>query len=220
MRPSAPRIAVVGISLSFALAVAVAILRAVNAEPVERAAEVAGDVAVAVVFFTPALLALLGLRGRPSLMVAAGVLDLGLAFVTLFSLVGLIFLVPGVMFLVAAGRMRGIGGSPTRSIAAALVAVILGIAAFVALFARDDPICWATDSTTGQSVRLNADRFVHGSTISIEAPPGTTAAGCSSDMISTAEAIAAVGLVATLLGAVWVLTKQSQPRARTVSTVS
>src|SRR6266545_2974775 len=83
--PTAPRIAIVAIVLSFALAVAVGILRTVNAEPVERAAEVAGNVAFAVVFAAPALLALLGLRGRPSLLVAAGALDLGLAFVTLFS---------------------------------------------------------------------------------------------------------------------------------------
>jgi hypothetical protein len=59
--PTAPRIAIVAIVLSFALAVAVGILRTVNAEPVERAAEVAGNVAFVVVFAAPALLALLGL---------------------------------------------------------------------------------------------------------------------------------------------------------------
>ncbi|MGH2629032.1 MAG: hypothetical protein ACRDHI_00515 [Actinomycetota bacterium] len=190
-----------------------AILRAVNAEPVERAAEIPGGVAFAVVFAAPALLALLGLRGRPSLLVAAGVLDLGLAFVTLMSLIGLVFITPGVLFFVAAGEMRGRGGSPTRSIAAVLVAVILGTAAFLALFTRDDPICWATNATTGESVRLNADRFVHGATISIDPPPGATEAGCSSDSISTAEAVAGIALVATLLGVVWVLSKPPEPRA-------
>ncbi|MGH2651866.1 MAG: hypothetical protein ACRDHK_11735, partial [Actinomycetota bacterium] len=59
-RPTAPRIAVLGIVLSFALAVVVGILRTVNAEPVERAAEVAGNVAFAMVFAGPALLAVLG----------------------------------------------------------------------------------------------------------------------------------------------------------------
>ncbi len=104
--PTAPRIAVVGIVLSFALAVAVGILRTVNAEPVERAAEVAGNVAFAMVFAAPALLALLGLRGRPPLLVAAGALDLVLAFVSLFSFIGLVFVPPAVMFFVAAARMR------------------------------------------------------------------------------------------------------------------
>lgn len=68
-RPTAPRIAVVGIVLSFSLAVAVGILRTVNAEPVERAAEVVGNIAFSVVFAAPAMLALLGLRDRSSLLV-------------------------------------------------------------------------------------------------------------------------------------------------------
>jgi hypothetical protein len=212
LRPAAPRVAVVGIGLSFALAVAVAILRAVNAEPVERAAEVFGNVGFTVVFAAPALLALVGLRGRPSLLVAAGVLELGLAFVTLMSLIGLVFVVPAVMFFVGAGRMRGSGGRPVRSIAAVLVAMVLGTVAFSALFAREDPICWAT-SARGESVRLNADRYVDGASISIEVPPGATASGCSSDSISTAEALAGIALVATLLGTVWVLSKPPEPRA-------
>lgn len=105
-RPTAPWIAIVAIGLSFALAVAVRILRTVNAEPVERAAEVAGNVAFAVAFGAPALLALLGLRGRPSLLVAAGVLDLVLAFVSLISFIGLVPVPPAVMFLIAAGQIR------------------------------------------------------------------------------------------------------------------
>jgi len=209
-RTTAPQTAVVGIGLSFALAVAMATLRSVNAEPIEQSAEVPGNVAFAVVFAVPALLALLGLRGRPALLVAAGVLDLGLAFVTLMSLVGLVFVVPGVLFFVAAGQMQG--GWPARSIAAALVAVILGTAAFVALFARDDPICWATNSMTGETVRLDADRFVNGASISIDAPPGTNEAGCSSDSISTSEAVAAIALVATLLGVVRLLSKPPESR--------
>src|SRR6266545_4072721 len=43
-----PRVALVAIVLSFALAGAVSILRTVNAEPVERAAEVAGNAAFTV----------------------------------------------------------------------------------------------------------------------------------------------------------------------------
>jgi hypothetical protein len=223
LRPNAPRIAVVGIVLSFALAVAVGILRTVNAEPVERAAEVAGNVAFAVVFAAPALLALLGLRDRPPLLVAAGALDLGLAFVTLISLIGLVFLVPGAMFFVAAGQMRGAGRSPSRSIAAVVVAVLVGIVAFFALFAREDPVCWARNPTTGELFRLNPDRFVHDGSISINSrdlPPGATESGCSSDSISTGEAIAGIAVVAAMLGAVWILSKPSQPRATPLPTVS
>ena len=221
-RPTAPRIAVVGIVLSFALAVAVGILRTVNAEPVERATEVAGNVAFAMVFAAPALLALLGLRGRPSLVVAAGALDLVLAFVTLISLIGLVFVPPAVMFFVAAGQMRGAGASSSRSIAAVLVAVLLGTAAFFALFAHADPVCWARNRATGESFRLNPDRFVHGSSISMgsrDLPPGATESGCTTDSISTGEAIAGIAVVAAMLGAAWMLSKPPEPRARPAPTM-
>jgi hypothetical protein len=211
-RPPIPRIAVIGIGLSLALAVTVGIVRTINAEPVERAAEVFGNAGFAVVFAAPGLLALIGLRGRPSLLVAAGVLDLALAIVTLMSLIGLAFVLPGVMFFVAASQMRGSGGRPARSLAAMLVAVILGTAAFLALFAREDPVCWATNSV-GESVRLNADRFIHGTPTTIQAPPGATASGCSSDSISTLEGLAGIVLVATLLGWAWVLSKPVDPHA-------
>jgi hypothetical protein len=221
-RPTAPRIAIVAIVLSFALAFAVGILRTVNAKPVERAAEVAGNIAFAVVFVVPALLGLLGLRGRPSLLVAAGALDLMLAFVSLISFIGLVFLPPAVMFFVAAGQARGAGVSPGRSIAAVLVAVILGAAAFFALFAREDPVCWARNPTTGESFRLDPDSFVHGSSISIDGrdlPPGATESGCSTDSISNGEAITGISVVAAMLGAVWVLSKPPAPRVRPAATM-
>jgi hypothetical protein len=212
--PNAPRIATIAIAVSFALAAGVGILRTVNAEPVERSAEVAGNLAFAVVFAVPALLALLGLRRRPSLLVAAGVLELGFAVLLLISLVGLVFVVPGVMFLMAAGRNREGGARPVASIATVVLAVLLGTGAFFALFARDDPICWATNARTGESVRLDATRFVNGSSISL--PPGTGESGCTSDSISNAEALLATAVVAVMLGAVWVVSKPSIPRPEPV----
>lgn len=220
--PTGSRIALIAIVLSFALAGAVGVLRTVNAEPVERAAEVAGNVAFAIVFAAPALLALLGLRHRPSLLIAAGALDLGLAFVLLISFIGLVFVPPAVMFFIAARRMRGAGPGPARSIAAVIVAVMLGAVAFFALFAREDPVCWARNPATGESFRLNADRFVHGGSISIDSrdlPPGATEAGCSSDSISPAEAFAGTAVVAAMLGAVWVLSKPPEPRVRPAPTM-
>ena len=220
---STPRIAVVGIVLSFALAVAVGILRTVNAEPVERAAEVAGNVAFAVVFAAPGLLSLLGLRDRPSLLVAAGSLDLVLAYLTLISLIGLVFVAPAVMFFVAAGQMRGAGGRLWRSIVAVVTTVLLGTAAFFVLFAREDPVCWARNPATGESFRLNPDRFVHGGSISMNSrdlPPGATESGCSSDSIATGEAIAGVAVVAAMLVGTWVLSKPPEPLAKAVPTIS
>jgi hypothetical protein len=221
--PPVPRNAVVGIVLSLSLAVAVGILRTVNAEPVERTAEVAGNIAFSVLFAAPAMIALLGLRGRSSLLVAAGALELALAFLTLISLIGLIFVVPGVMFFVAAGQMGRAGGSQLRSLAAIPLAVLLGGVAFFALFAREDPVCWARNPTTGESFRLNPDRFVNGTSISMDSrdlPPGVTEAGCSSDSISADEAIVAIAVVSTMLGVLWVLSKPPEPRAGTSATTA
>jgi hypothetical protein len=218
-----PRTALVGIVLSFALAGAVGILRTVNAEPAERGAEVVGNVAFAIVFAAPALLALLGLRDRPSLLIAAGALDLGLAFLTLISFIGLVFVPPAVMFFIAAGRMRRGATGVTRSIAAVIVAVALGAVAFFSLFAREDPVCWARNPATGESFRLDADQFVHGAPISMDSrdlPPSATEAGCSSDSISTAEAFAGTAVLATMLGAVWVLSRPPGPRGRPARTMA
>jgi hypothetical protein len=212
-----------GIVLSFSLAVAVGALRTVNAEPAERTAEIAGNIAFSVVFAAPAMIALLGLRDRSSLLVAAGVLDLGLAFLTLISLIGFIFVVPGVMFFIAARQMGGAGGTELRSMAAVLLALLLGVAAFFALFAREDPVCWARNPTTGKSFRLNPDRFVHGTSISMDSrdlPPGATEAGCSSDSISAGEAIVAITMVSTMLGVLWMVSKRPGPRAETAATTA
>lgn len=214
-RSTAPRIAVVGIVLSLVLAVGIGILRTANAEPVERGVEVAGNIAFAIVFAAPALLALLGLRGRPSLFVAAGVLDLVLTFVTLISFIGLVFVPPAVMFFVAAGKVRGDGASLTRSIATVLVALLGGTGAFFALFAQENPVCWARNPATGETFRLDASKFVHGSSISMDSrdlPAGTTESGCSSDTISTREALAATAVVAATLGTAWVLSKPPELR--------
>ena len=213
--PTVPRTAVLGIVLSFALAVGVGILRTVNAEPVERGAEVIGNFGFAIVFATPALLALLGLRRRPSLFVAAGILDLVFAFLTLISFIGLVFVPPAVMFFIAARQMRGTGASLARSIATVLVAVLGATGAFFALFSQEDPVCWARNPAAGESFRLDASRFVHGSSISMDSrdlPAGASESGCSSDTISTREALAATVIVAAMLGTSWVLSKPPEPR--------
>ncbi len=216
-RSRAPGAAVVGIILAVVLAVGVGLLRAINAEPAERAVEIAGAAAFTVVFAAPALLAYLGLRDRPALLVAAGMLELGLALISLFSYIGLLLVPPAVLFFVAAGNMRGAGTGLWRSIAAVLVSITLGTVAFLALFARDDPVCWMTDSSTGESVSVDPDEFVQGSSTSIALPPGASAAGCSSDSISTSEAVAAIASVAAMAGAGWLLSRPPPARVAPVA---
>jgi hypothetical protein len=209
-RSTAPRIAVVGIVLSFALAVAIGFLRTVNAEPVEGGVEVAGNIGFAIVLAAPGLLGLLGRRGRASLFVAAGVLDLVFAFPMLISLIGLVFVPPAVMFLIAAAWVQGHGTSLARSIATVLVALLGGTGAFFALFVQEDPVCWARNPATGETFRLDASRFVHGSSISMDSrdlPAGTTESGCSSDTISPREGVTATAVVVAMLGTAWALSK-------------
>jgi hypothetical protein len=203
-------IAFVGIVTSLALGVGAGILRIVNAEPGERGVELVGNVAFAMVYTAPALLAVMGIRRGPSLFVAAGTLHLALAFVSIFS-IGLLFLLPAAMFFIAAYQRRGTGTSVARSGATVLVAVVGGVLALFALFARDDPICWATDADSGEIVRLDASTFVRGSTISIgslELPPGVSQAGCSSDTVTSSEGAAAAAIVAVTLGVAWTLSKR------------
>lgn len=198
----------------------VAVLRTLNAEPVERSAQVAGTVAFALVFAGPALLGRLGIRDRPSLLVAAGALDLVFAVLSLISFVGLVFIPPAVLFFMAARRTRGARAGAVGSIAAVLVPTVLGTLAFFALFQRDDPVCWARNGATGESVRLDADRFVHGSSIRMDSrdlPPGTAESGCTSDTISTSEAVTATVVVAAMLASAPVL---ARPRPGTGAAVA
>ncbi len=203
------RAAIAGIALSFVLAIGVGVLRWANAEPAERSFELAGNVAFAIVLATPALLGLLAIRGRPTLFVAAGVLSVACVVVGAFS-IGLLFVPQAVLFFVAA---RGDAAPRSRgAVSAAVIAVVLGVMAFVALFAHDDPVCWARIGSTGRIVRVDAERFVRPRSISMDSadlPPGTTESGCTSDTISAPEAATAVALVAAMVLGSWFVGRPS-----------
>jgi hypothetical protein len=209
------RAAAVAIALAFASGVAGAALRFANSEPVERSAQMAGDLAFGAVLAAPALLGLLAVRERPSLFVAAGVLSLVLAFLGLISLVGLVLVPQAILFFLAARRGGPSRISAVRSAVAIVTATLLGTLAFFALFQRDDPVCWAT-TRSGTTVRLDAGRSVNGITTSMDGadlPPGTTESGCTSDSISETEAVASVALIAVMLLASWTLTTPPAPSA-------
>lgn len=208
-RSGTPRVAIAAIAPSVALGIGVAALRVVGSTPIERSAQIAGTIAFAVVFVSPAMLGFVGVRGRPSLLVAAGVLDLVLGTVGLVSGVGLVFFVPAVLFFVAAVRVAGGGTGVVRSGTTVVVSVAVGTLALFALFLRQDPVCWARIGATGRTVALEASRFVDGPIIRMDdrsMPRGTTEAGCSSDSISTTEAVGSLTLVALMLLLGWSLT--------------
>ncbi|MBI2237715.1 MAG: hypothetical protein HYU54_04210 [Actinobacteria bacterium] len=189
--------------LGLALAAAFGTLRFLNADPPEREAEWLGDLALAASFATPGLLALLGLRERPSLLLAGGALGVFLSGVSL-SFVSLPLLVPSVLYLVAYRRApgRGIGAASTAAVL--LLALGLGAAGLFALFLREDPLCWAVTRTAeGRSyTTLPANRFRTDSGFSVSSsqlPAGTIESGCTSDTISTVEALAGLALVGAAL---------------------
>jgi hypothetical protein len=215
-RRAVPRTAVTGIVLCLVFAAGVGILQYLNTELALRSLELAGTVAFAVVLSAPALLALAGLRERPSLLVAAGVLGLVLAFLSSFALVGLVFVAPAVLFLVAAGQLRSEEVRPRGAIAAVLVPVVLGLVAFFALLVHDDPACWATDAVTGETSRLEVGVSVEGGSISVTTPPGTSESGCSSDVITPVEGLVAIGIVGLMLGVGWSLARPTSSRAAPV----
>lgn len=211
---SPPRTAMAGIAVSLAIGVAIALGRTINDVPALRSAEAAGFFASSIVaFIAPALLAWLGIRGRPVLLLAAGGLDLVLGLLALP--IGIVPIGFAVLFFMAARSLGWTAAGPIRSIAVVLVAAGLGVGAGLALFQHQDPLCYATIGRSGQTVRLDPAPFVHPHSISMSStdePAGTTESGCSSDSISTGEAATSIGLVVSMLAACWALTRASPSR--------
>jgi hypothetical protein len=202
------------VGLGLAVAVVGGVVRFANTEPPFRSGEWLGDVALAAVVAAPALLAVLSLRGRPALLTTAGAL--GIAQAVLDIPFSLLLLVPAALYL-AASRNPPVAVGLARRVASTLVAVVLGIAAFWALFVlRADPACYAVVQHDGvrTTVEVPAGRFVHPSGISMSSgqlPAGTLESGCTSDTISPWEGAASLGIIATLIAASWAL---AGPRER------
>lgn len=98
------------------------------------------DAALLYAYSAPALLAFLGLRDRPPLLLAAALLGLPLA---LTAALAPILLVASLAYLLAYAHLRAREGR-TRVPApfAALAVAVLGCAGFFALFAHEDRSCW------------------------------------------------------------------------------
>ena len=194
-----------------AIAAGLGVLRFALSEPPERSVEWLGDLALAAVYAVPAVLALVGLRGRPSLLAAGGVLGIALAF-TAFSGVALVLVVPSALYLVGYGKAPGTGAKfRIPPLLVLLLTLALGVGALFVLFAHNDPICWAVRNTAAGKVyvELPASEFQTQSGFAVSSnqlPPGTNESGCSSDTIRFPEALASFGLalaavVAGALGA-------------------
>jgi hypothetical protein len=126
--------------------------------------------AIACVIATPSFLALLGLLGRPWLLTVSGLLLVPMCFLS-FSFLFFPLLVPAVLFLaVAIVRPRARPRSWVQCSAAVLSAAFV-VAAFLSLFAHQDPVAWHT----------------------------ATQSGSASDVITTEEALTSLGFVLAAL---------------------
>jgi hypothetical protein len=209
-----PGTAIAAIWLSVLLAVAIVAIRLFGGEPF-LAVRVPAAIGLGLLAASPAILGWLGVRGRAALVGGAAAVDLVLMYVGLLSLVGLVFLPVAVLFGMSFGRLRG-RTSSFRTLAVVVVAFSLATLALLALYRHDDPVCWAT-TRSGETVRLDSGRFVHGNTISMgsaDEPPGTRESGCSSDVISASEAATSGALLVVMVFASWII---ATPRAPATS---
>lgn len=158
-----------------------ALLRLIGGAPELRGVEAAsGAFALGAVMAAPGVLALLSLVERPALLLPAGVLLVPLSFVS-FAGVTLPLLIPAVMLLVAYGRRcSGPGTYPGQAGVCVVVVVVLVLAAFLALFANEDPRRYSTP----------------------------TGGGSTSDVITVAESLGSLALTAAALGAGWFLARR------------
>lgn len=148
----------------------------------EEVDPVLGLVTLGAVIATPGVLALMGLRDRPDLWLAAAIAALPLAFL---SFAGVAFpLAPVAVVLWYAWAKHGVLDWARPLVPAGVLVpllVILQLGAAVALFLSDDPASWTT-----------AD-----------------GGGSTSDVITNGEAGLSLGAIAAVLVAAWVL---STPR--------
>jgi hypothetical protein len=136
-----------------------------------------GAVALAVAYAVPAALAVVALRGRrPAALLGAGLVGVPLAF-TALSGVSLVLLVPAVCYLAGYATWRP--RPPLRAGAVAGVAAVLaaGVAALVLLFAAPvgEPRQYCYSGDPGQG------------------------SGCTSDVVTPAEAALGLGAAAVAL---------------------
>lgn len=195
----------IGVGIGALVSVAASLLRLANtdAAPISSAEWAPlGDVALGGLLLLPTLLAVQGLRGRPALLLAGGILALLMALP--FSVVGLVLALPGVLFLVEYGRTSGAPSGSLRGAAAVFVPVLLGVVALGVLFVGEQPVCYRTQRLADGRVESSRDR---GAEADVDSGSGSFGppregvvsqeAGCSGDVIVPWESFAILGLCGT-----------------------
>jgi hypothetical protein len=173
--------------------------------------EIAGAVTLAAVAATPATLAVLGLNGRPGLLLPAGICALISAPV--LSVLWVFEAPLGVACLIAYGRTRE-RGSIVGTLAATAIVTVLWVGAASVMFLHLDPRCAETlqDGTVHQVDAesrgfepgwvWDAGSEIIGSSIT---PGNVVEEVCSSDVVTLEEALVGLLLLAAAFAVGWVL---------------
>ncbi|MDQ3645678.1 MAG: hypothetical protein M3345_01940 [Actinomycetota bacterium] len=196
----------IGAALGICLALAVGSIRFFGDDASFLMEDRVGALATMVVLAAPSLLALVGARGRSTLLLAAGLMYIPLSFIS-FALVTLPLLISGVLFLMAYEP----GPKPVAPRVAIVGVVVLAVmGALVALwFGPDDPRCWTEvtrkdGSTIVKLVRADCCVSASGTSVSPPAPNAgrgviSSGGGCTTDVITVGESAASTGLIAVAL---------------------
>jgi cytochrome bd-type quinol oxidase subunit 2 len=126
------------------------IIAAGSDEPEHAAAGAWPALAIACLIATPGVFALLGLRGRPWLLTAAGFVLFPMCFLS-FSVLFLPLVVPAVIFLTVAIVRPRKRPRPWAQCLAAVLSLVFVVAALVSLFAHEDPVEWHTATESGSA---------------------------------------------------------------------
>lgn len=169
-----------------------------------------GGLALAIVYALPAVLALLALRDRRPLLLPAGIGSLVLAVVP-FSLHSFLWGPVGIIYLVTYAMWPSHQHAGSRSVAAAVIAPFLLLAAFFALILHDDPICYTRYQSGEVTVDHDPEQVMSGSQ-TIEAGSDVEERGCSSDTVVWWEAAVSVAFSGTALAAGLLLVQPARTR--------
>lgn len=208
----------VTVGIGVALAGAVFLIR-LAAGDLPLPTELAGALLLGAVAAAPPTLAVLGITGRPGLLLSAGICAvISAPFLSIFWLIEVVL---GIVWLVTYARTPG-RGSAARTVVAAIVIPVLWVAAGSLLFVHLDPRCAQTleDGTVREFDGAangfesgwvwNAGSEISGSSgVSVDVVEEV----CTSDVVTWPEALAGLALLAALFGVGWTLVEPAEDQA-------
>lgn len=162
---------------------------------------------IAVLYAVPASLAVLGLRGRSPLLLVAGISSFVLALLP-FSFHSFVLGPVGLVYAISSWPLRGASGSPSRTLAAAVICPLLLVGALAALFIVDASACYSRLDSGEVIIDRSVDRPMSG-VQTIEDGSGVASGGCSSGIVTAWEALASLALSGTAMLAAFVFVPPS-----------